>query len=127
MDYMALQLRRTTRTKEVTGSLASHMKKAYTAQLQVVAKDKDLPRFESPETMAHIPGEDMDELLYVLKHAPLLSEKYMPEDLRQEWFSGKFNHTMMDSFSGKMENTKWDETVRDVHATCDTFREMLAE
>ncbi|CAK9051145.1 unnamed protein product [Durusdinium trenchii] len=87
----------------------------------------DIDKYSTPAKLAAVPNSDMDELLYALKSAPLLSDKYTAEELRAEWVSGKFEHPMIDFLSGKSENTKWHDLVRDIHSACDVFRELLSE
>lgn len=77
-------------------------------------------------TTAAIPRDSHNELIYALKHAPVLSYKWSPEDVMKKTGSGEDVWDRMAVLAAKSENTKPREKVRETWSADDCTRELTS-
>ncbi|APG78067.1 RNA-dependent RNA polymerase [Beihai sesarmid crab virus 4] len=68
-----------------------------------------------------------NELLYALKHAPLLGSKFTPQQIRKQVIDGKIRLDSVLVVAAKSENTKFGGKVRETYSAADHFREVTSE
>ena len=83
--------------------------------------------YDTAAKCANLPAESMNELVYALEYAPLLSKRYLAEDIRARWFSGEALPDFVALIAGKAEDTKTEAKIRETLSADDIHRAFLSE
>lgn len=87
----------------------------------------DIKQYSSTASINSQDRDTGNELLYALKHAPLLSCRYSPDDAVEMVASGSKKYDTLAVMAAKSENTKYGRKVRATFSGDDITREMTSK